>query len=80
MRFCCLFGYSMENSAFCDVLIDQEMLNYVVWFIVKVRMLAAGHNNKLCYCVRTSSEIIYKPNSYSVYHLFSTHNVLVCLL
>ena len=31
----------MEYSALCDVLIDQEMLNYVVWFTVKVRMLAA---------------------------------------
>jgi hypothetical protein len=49
MRLCCLFGNSMEYSAICDDSIDQVMLNYVVQFIVTVRMLAAGHSHNLYY-------------------------------
>ena len=47
MRLCSLFGNSMEYSPLCDVLIDQVMLNYVVWFIVTDRMLAAVHSHNL---------------------------------
>jgi hypothetical protein len=49
LRLYCLFCNSMEYSALCDVLIDQVTFNHVTWFIVTVRMLAAGHSHKLCY-------------------------------
>ena len=29
---------------------------------------------------RTSSEMTFKPSGYSVYHLFSSHSLLMCLL
>jgi hypothetical protein len=49
MRLCCLFRNSMEYSELCDVLIDFVMLNYVVQFILTVRMLAADHSHNICY-------------------------------
>jgi hypothetical protein len=44
-----LFSNSMEYSALCEVLINQIMLNYLVWFTVTVRMLATDNNHNLCY-------------------------------
>jgi hypothetical protein len=49
MCLCCLFSNSMECSALCEVLINQIMLNYLVWFIVTVRMLTADHSHNFCY-------------------------------
>ena len=51
----------MQYSALCDILIDQVILIYVVWFIVTVRMLAAGHSHNLCYYYGVRCWIVFLP-------------------
>ena len=49
MRLCYKFGNYMECISFCDVLIEKLILNYVLWFTVKVRKFAVGHIHNLSY-------------------------------
>jgi hypothetical protein len=77
MRLCCLFCNSMEYSALCDVLIDQVMLNYVVQFIVTVRMLTVSHSHNLCYYYGIRIWIVFM--SFKQLHGFFFIRQLICL-